>query len=329
MCEVTVVMPIYNSENYLQDSIRSVLNQTFSNFELLLINDGSTDKSGKICTDFSQQDKRIVVIDKKNEGPSAARNLGIDKAKGKYLCFIDSDDEYDQNYLKKMLGYVGIYDFIACGIQSFNDNGKSTLSKGIICESIKQIHQNLITIIETSILNSPINKLYNVQLLKSNQFKFDESMDVGEDYHFNMNVLMHCQSFISIPDMLYFYKTRMNSITSSYKENIIETRKKNIDLTESALKKAHIESDLVSKMKLKLIYVYLIQIKSSQLKISSKEIKNNIYQPYFNSLQISSGISYYIMLLVYRTHNLFFINLLVAFMLMLKSKGQRIKGGSM
>ena len=89
---LSVIIPIYNSEKYLSECISSVLGQTFNDFELILINDGSTDNSLMLCQEFARKDERIIVIDQVNKGVSAARNAGLDNAKGKYLCFVDSDD---------------------------------------------------------------------------------------------------------------------------------------------------------------------------------------------------------------------------------------------
>ncbi len=92
MIKLSIIVPVYNVEKYVSRCINSILEQTFSDFELILINDGSTDKSGQICDEYSKADSRISVVHKGNEGPSIARNIGIKAVKGKYLCFVDSDD---------------------------------------------------------------------------------------------------------------------------------------------------------------------------------------------------------------------------------------------
>ena len=89
---VSGIVPVYKAENFLPKCIDSILNQTYKDFELILVNDGSPDKSGKICDKYSEKDNRIIVIHKKNGGVSSARNIGIENATGKYICFVDSDD---------------------------------------------------------------------------------------------------------------------------------------------------------------------------------------------------------------------------------------------
>ncbi|KHS57836.1 glycosyl transferase family 2 [Terrisporobacter othiniensis] len=100
MDKVSIIVPIFNSEKYLRTSIESILNQSYKNFELILINDGSSDGSLDICKEYIDKDERIVLINKNNEGVSSARNEGIDKSTGKYIVFCDSDDYIEKNYFK-------------------------------------------------------------------------------------------------------------------------------------------------------------------------------------------------------------------------------------
>ena len=97
---ISIIIPVYNVEKYLAKCIDSILNQAFTDWELILIDDGSVDQSGKICDEYACKDNRIKVTHKKNEGVSKARNTGITLAKGEYICFIDSDDWIDVNYLQ-------------------------------------------------------------------------------------------------------------------------------------------------------------------------------------------------------------------------------------
>ena len=99
---ISIIVPVYNVESYLERCINSILNQTFKNFELILVDDGSTDKSGEICDSFAGYDKRIRVIHKKNGGLSSARNVGLDVSIGKYIGFVDSDDWIDEFMYEKL-----------------------------------------------------------------------------------------------------------------------------------------------------------------------------------------------------------------------------------
>lgn len=97
---ISIIIPIYKVEEYLKRCVDSVINQTYKNLEIILIDDGSPDSCGKICDEYAKINNKIYVIHQQNQGVSAARNAGIDKAKGKYICFIDSDDYVDANYIE-------------------------------------------------------------------------------------------------------------------------------------------------------------------------------------------------------------------------------------
>ena len=119
----SVIIPVYKVEKYISRCIESVLKQSFSDFELLLVNDGSPDKSGIICDEYAKKDQRIKVFHKENGGVSSARNIGIKNACGKYIVFIDSDDEVERNYLECMNGYES--DFVIAGVKEIDVHGGS------------------------------------------------------------------------------------------------------------------------------------------------------------------------------------------------------------
>ena len=100
---ISVIVPVYNVEEYLTQCIESIINQTYTNLEIILVDDGSTDQSGKICDEYAIKDDRIQVIHKENRGVGSARNVGLDTSKGEYVSFVDSDDYVDKNYIKILL----------------------------------------------------------------------------------------------------------------------------------------------------------------------------------------------------------------------------------
>ena len=128
MIKFSIIIPVYNAEKYLEQCIESVLCQTESNFELLLINDGSTDNSMIICEKYSQLDKRIIVINKENGGASSARNVGLDHARGEMIVFIDSDDSIGKNYLK-LLEFKDNEEFVQCGVRTLENDYLKPLMK--------------------------------------------------------------------------------------------------------------------------------------------------------------------------------------------------------
>lgn len=99
---ISIIVPVYNVEDYLKECLNSIINQIYKNLEILLIDDGSSDKSGEICDEFAKNDSRIKVFHKQNGGQSSARNLGLDKSKGDFISFVDSDDVLGENFIQKL-----------------------------------------------------------------------------------------------------------------------------------------------------------------------------------------------------------------------------------
>ena len=136
---ISVIVPVYNTEKYLDECIQSILNQSFTNFELLLIDDGSTDRSGAICDQYAAKDERVRVFHKENGGVSSARNVGLDEAKGEWIAFVDSDDYLLSNALD-LITDLENEDFVICSYQRFIEN-QNPLS--VIYESCRLNTQSL------------------------------------------------------------------------------------------------------------------------------------------------------------------------------------------
>lgn len=210
--KVSIIVPVYNVEAYLDKCIKSILNQTFSDFELILINDGSTDKSLEICNYYKSIDNRIIVIDKINTGSSDSRNIGINLAKGEYICFVDSDDWIEENMLIDYLSLVDNnddVDMIISGIyiDRVSDNGEISRStnnyKYSVWDTEDKIKNNIINIFPNALINSSCNKLYKSDLIKLNKIKFIDT-NIGEDTLFNLELLKYIKSLI-ITDKSYYH----------------------------------------------------------------------------------------------------------------------------
>ena len=308
MCEVSVIVPVYNVEKYIANTLNSILNQTFRDIEVIIVDDGSTDNSIKICEEF--KDPRIKIYKKDNGGASSARNYGIYKAKGKYLTFIDSDDLYESNYINNMYQYKE-YDLVICGIRKVINGNDNNIFAEFEYKDKEEITNNIINIINSSMLNSPVNKLYHKEIITQNELLFDCSMEIGEDYNFNFKYLSHCQSVKCIRDCLYVYLVRNNSISSKRIKNIIEKRKINIDLTEDYLMNNNIDHSLCDNMKLKLIYIALMQ--------NDVNKKEDIYNDYFKNLKVT-GLSNKILYFMYKLHSLLLLKIVAKLMIFVRSK---------
>lgn len=206
---LSVIVPVYNIEKYLSRCVDSILKQTFLDFELLLIDDGSTDSSGKICDESAQADSRIRVFHKENDGVASARNLGIRMARGKWCVFIDSDDWLkDSNYLGELLEKDNIAELIVSGYSSCNENNvfkdfpitnkpevfSSDNYQDYLSRSLNRFHFLVIW-----------GKMFSVTILRNNEILFDEKMIVAEDAVFLHSYLSCCDSVCVIPSCGYVF----------------------------------------------------------------------------------------------------------------------------
>lgn len=213
--QISIIVPIFNSEKYLERCLDSLINQTFKNIEIILVNDGSTDSSREIISRYLNKDNRLKCIDKKNEGQASARNLGLSIAKGEYISFIDSDDWIEINMLEKMYDFAIINnaDVCMCGINYHYE-------KQIIAELPKLIKNKKEAFIDP-LMASPCNKVYKKSMLKN--IKFYEGGIKYEDLYFNMIVYMNMKKIVHLQEIYYNYdRTNIDSTISTVSERVLD-----------------------------------------------------------------------------------------------------------
>ena len=216
---ISVIIPVYNAEKYLHKCIDSVLSQTFSDFELLLINDGSKDRSAKICDEFAERDKRVKVIHKENGGVSTARNAGLDIATGKYICFIDSDDWVEKSYLKSFF-LVDKNPETALVLQGFiKEQSNGEISKSFVPNKVffSTEYSDLFFSFEL-IKKWPFiaSKLFASELIRNNSIHFDEDVQYGEDLLFLLDYLLYSEKVILVNEAGYHYTYQKDSLSRFY-----------------------------------------------------------------------------------------------------------------
>lgn len=216
MVEISIICPVYNVENYIHKCIDSILLQTFKNWELLLINDGSTDNSGKICDEYSIRDSRIKVYHKKNSGVSSTRQLGIDISSGQYLIHIDPDDWVDERMLEDM--YEKILekqaDLLICDFFVNNSNGEERYIKQDVtsCKPDKVLRG-----LFYGIHGSCCNKLVKKNVIINHNVKFPKNINYCEDVLFWIQLLKNNDIKITYFNRAYYhYFMNENSITHKY-----------------------------------------------------------------------------------------------------------------
>ena len=210
---ISIIVPVFNVEKYLCKCIESILRQSFKNWELILIDDGSTDESGRICDEYSKKDNRVKVIHQDNKGVSASRNIGLINSKGEYICFIDSDDYVEDDYLMKMIKIIlsEDVDFVCCGVKNVKNSDiiiQSIADNSIINKAIIENHFFKNNIIK-DLMYAPWNKLYKKKLLE--EINFNENFSIGEDILFVYEYLQKCRNGYFLKDALYNYVYRADS----------------------------------------------------------------------------------------------------------------------
>lgn len=205
MCKISIIMPVYNKELYINESINSVINQSFKDWELIIVNDGSTDNSLSIASSF--EDSRIKVFSTKNSGVSSARNFGIDHHCGDYITFFDADDILDEHYLESL--YDPTADMVIGGLTKVD-------YKGNIIERVNPPYLGLIKIdkiakafyrnqSKTGIYGYVSTKLIKSKIIKNNNIRFDSSITLAEDFDFFLEVYSNIQSIKFIDYCGYYY----------------------------------------------------------------------------------------------------------------------------
>ena len=210
---ISVIVPVYNVENYLHKCVDSILAQTLKSFELILVNDGSPDNCGAICDEYARKDERVQVIHKPNGGVSSARNAGIDAAKGKWICFVDSDDYVDINYLSGFNTSEGV-DIAFQGYKVVDDDGKVSEIHMINQTNLDTLQ--LIAVAEDYyIINSPCFKLFKKENVSVHQLSFDEKISYGEDHLFSLAYMLYAEKCSYTSNMGYFVRrSNNNSLTN-------------------------------------------------------------------------------------------------------------------
>lgn len=212
---VSVIIPVYNAEKFLSRCVSSVLEQSYSDFEIVLVDDGSADNSSEICRYFAEKDSRVVAVCQNNSGVSAARNLGLKIAKGEFIAFVDSDDYVEKDWLKMLVDKITANeaDVAVCGIK--NDESERNLS----CTDTAMCTKNelLALLLESGLLNSVFNKLYRREFISGG---FRGGIKFGEDLLFNLEYFQRINKIAIVPKALYFYrKDNPMSATSNFRDD--------------------------------------------------------------------------------------------------------------
>lgn len=222
--KLSIIVPIYNSEKFLDECIESILNQTFKDFELILVNDGSKDNSLSICKKWKDIDNRIVIIDKENGGVSSARNIGIVKAKGDYIGFIDSDDYIEPNMYEELIKPLekNDIDIVICKLKI--PNKKQGYNFIYPIDTVFNFSDNLEwkkLFYQGELETFPVNKIYKKAFILNNNVTFP-NYPIYEDYIFIQNLYINNPIIYFIDKELYYYRPVINSAVQKYYSQRLE-----------------------------------------------------------------------------------------------------------
>lgn len=233
--KVSIVVPVYNVENYVARCIDSLVNQTLRNIEIILVDDGSTDSSGKICNEFAKRDERIRVIHKDNGGLGYARNSGMEIARGEYIGFVDSDDYVDTKMFEALFSYASEYDsdYVRCEHIIVDDEGNEKLREQYHLESgiysKTEIQEKLLCPMfgkdigegkEAHVGISVWRAIFRTSIIKEHHLFFPSEREViSEDIPFNLDFLMHAHTAYVTNEGFYYYVERGDSLTKTFRKD--------------------------------------------------------------------------------------------------------------
>ena len=205
---ISIIIPVYNVKTYLDQCISSVVAQNYSNFECMIVDDGSNDGSQDICDKWENKDNRIKVIHQKNSGVSAARNKGIELAKGEYITFIDSDDFIEDSYLFDLVSEIDKEsDLIISGYKLYPQKEHLKYSyKKCRIKIDADYTTDFIEINKLSLIYGPCGKLYKKDIINKYNIRFNPNLSLGEDLFFNYEYLSHINNLVNIPNINYNYR---------------------------------------------------------------------------------------------------------------------------
>lgn len=291
---ISIIIPVYNCEKYIEKCIKSLMNQTYKDFEILLINDGSTDKSAEICSFYEKSNKNIKLFNIKNSGVSNARNYGIDYATGNYIQFVDSDDYVDSDYIESMVNAIKNtdedIDIVICGIkQIILKNNEYIFSRDIKVESsdiynIKELNDVMPELIEKAYINYCYSKLIKKDVIINNNIRFNKYLSLGEDTLFVLDILNSSKNIKILSNTPYNYVIHSDySLTYKYRNDKFEILNMISNKIEMFCKNNMNKSQFLEKVLSKRYYEIIKFCLDENLK---KNINISMYQRFINMKNI-------------------------------------------
>lgn len=302
MPKVSIIIPVYNAEKYIEATINSILSQSLYDWELLLIDDCSKDNSSVICKEFSQRDKRIIYIKQSaNGGPERARNTGLEHAKGEFVAFVDSDDTVEPVFLERLVTTAEEKgaDIVWCNYKEISNDNITYRNHKLPCRSSIPYDTYIrLFFSEQEGLGSMCTKLYRKEFIEQNKLRLNTERVHGEDWEFNMTCFRCHPVLVAIENGLYNYIRQNNdSVIASYRAQDYQTYVNSNQLLIGLARKENIEYDIVA-LRSRFVYLViqlLIALKRSNVQDKKSEFNRIVKDEYFlNIVKSSSWIVEYL-----------------------------------
>ena len=275
--DISVIVPAYNSEKSLSRCVESIFSQSFKDFELIIVDDGSTDSTAEICDLYAKKDKRVKAIHKSNGGVSSARNTGLDLARGSYVAFIDSDDTVDSSYLETLMENAQ-YDFVTSGFQTEGPDGRwheqRFLEEAVDCKMVS-LHPS--KYMGKYYFGAPWGKMYKKELIDRHKIRFLLNVHNGEDTIFIFNYLKHASTMKIVPYGGYNYHLYKTSLAHRISRENVWGRFKFEQCVNEFFKPCNYEEERWLENR-------AFEVLVGQVKEHFPHIKEQVYEVYYDDI---------------------------------------------
>lgn len=289
---ISIIVPVYNVEKYIRECLDSLINQTYKNIEIIIVDDGSTDKSGEICDEYEKKNKNIRVIHKKNEGLGFARNTGLENVNGKFVTFVDSDDYVDNNFVEELYQNIITKNVDICksGFRRVNDS-HNILSIRNYDNYVYNEKENRDLFLPRMIGSLPDKKdsiemcvsgaLYKMSYIKKYKIKFpSERVIISEDLFFNIDYVQRINKACTIDYIGYNYRYNPSSLTKKYRQDRFEASKHFYLELKKKLESIGYEEETFLRLS-RLFFVYIrMALEQENYKVSNKSYFTNLKNIY-------------------------------------------------
>ena len=265
---VTAIIPAYNNADTVGKAIDSVLQQNYDNLEVVVVDDGSTDETGRLLDELAAKEPRLKIVHQANGGPAAARNRGLGEADGDYVIFVDADDSMMGDSIGAMVEMMESehLDWVISGMRwiRVSEDGKRSVSETIDdlmrLHGPKEIKKHFFDFLHANlILNSMCAKLYKREIIREHDIVVNDKLDMGEDFQFNLSYIRYAKMVDTYPKSIYSYEMYRSTLTNRYREHLFQDRKLSTTLLKEFLEEQKLDTHIAKFLYMKLFIAQMMQ----------------------------------------------------------------------